>query len=67
MDHAGLLRVEAATFGFGPFTLLGRRLLREPAAVRLHHVLQRLADRRVPILRATGNQYIVLGRKRGRR
>jgi ubiquinone/menaquinone biosynthesis C-methylase UbiE len=60
---AGLERVDGFTFGFGPFTLLGRELFPGPVAVRLHDSLQRLAERKVPIVRSTGAQYLLVARK----
>jgi ubiquinone/menaquinone biosynthesis C-methylase UbiE len=63
LARAGLARIRGVTFGFGPFTFLGRRFLGEPASVRLHQNLQAMADRGVPVLRSTGAQYIVLARK----
>jgi hypothetical protein len=67
LDHilagAGLEPVAGATFGFGPFTLLGRRLLSDPVGVRVDASLQRLADRAVPGVRSAGAQYLVVARK----
>jgi len=66
-DHilagAGLEPVAGATFGFGPFTLLGRRLLSNPVGVRVDASLQKLADRGVPGVRSAGAQYLVVARK----
>ncbi len=58
-----LHKIRAQTFGFGPFSLMGRRFVSETHSVRLHFRLQSLADRRIPWLRSTGAQYIVLARK----
>lgn len=63
LGDAGLRTVEAATLGFGPFTLLGRRVLSEQAGLRLHRGLQRRADGRAPLLRSTGSQHLVLARR----
>jgi predicted ATP-grasp superfamily ATP-dependent carboligase/SAM-dependent methyltransferase len=67
LDHilagAGLEPVAGATFGFGPFTLFGRRLLSDPVGVRVDASLQKLADRDVPGLRSAGAQYLVVARK----
>jgi hypothetical protein len=60
---AGLEPVAGATIGFGPFTLLGRRLLSDPVSVRVDASLQKLADRDVPGLRSTGTQYLVIAHK----
>jgi 2-polyprenyl-3-methyl-5-hydroxy-6-metoxy-1,4-benzoquinol methylase len=58
-----LHRTHAQTFGFGPFTFMGRKLVSEGGSVRLHVKLQSLADRKLPLLRSTGAQYIVLADK----
>jgi D-aspartate ligase len=60
---AGLERVAATTFGFGPFTLLDRQVLPERAGVRVHGSLQRLADRGAPLVRRAGAQYLVMARR----
>jgi D-aspartate ligase len=60
---AGLERVAGSTFGFGPFTLLGRPLLGDPLGVRVNRCVQRLAERGVPGLRSVGAQYLVVARK----
>ncbi len=51
------------TFGFGPFTLLGREVLPARPGVTVHRSLQRLADAGVPGIRMTGAQYLVLATK----
>ncbi|MBF5042259.1 class I SAM-dependent methyltransferase [Aggregicoccus sp. 17bor-14] len=60
---AGLEPLRHRTFGFGPFSLLGRPLLPGPLGIRLHQRLQALADRGVPVLRATGAQDLVLAHR----
>jgi 2-polyprenyl-3-methyl-5-hydroxy-6-metoxy-1,4-benzoquinol methylase len=60
---AGLARTSGKTLGFGPFTFLHHRLLPEAQGLALHHRLQRLADRGVPVLRSLGVSYLVLARK----
>lgn len=47
------------TFGFGPFTLMGREVLPAWVGVSLHRGLQHLADVGLPGIRATGAQYLV--------
>jgi len=61
----GLETVRGATFGFGPFAILGHEVLGDRTGVRLHRVLQRLSDAGTPGLRWTGSQYLVAGRKLG--
>jgi 2-polyprenyl-3-methyl-5-hydroxy-6-metoxy-1,4-benzoquinol methylase len=63
LTRHNLHKIRAQTFGFGPFSLMGRRFVSEAGSVRLHFQLQSLADRRIPWLRSTGAQYIVLARK----
>jgi SAM-dependent methyltransferase len=60
---AGLQKIETRTVGFGPFTFLGCKVVPDCFAVRLHQQLQHLANRRVPVIRSMGTQYIVLARK----
>jgi SAM-dependent methyltransferase len=60
---AALVRTRGKTLGFGPFSLLRRRILPEKLGTALHHRLQYLADQNVPVLRAMGAHYIVLARK----
>lgn len=58
-----LTKMKSVTLGFGPFTLFHRSLLSDASGLRLHHRLQRLAERGTPVLRSTGAQYIVLATK----
>jgi ubiquinone/menaquinone biosynthesis C-methylase UbiE len=58
----GLEKLWGATLGFGPFYLLNR-VLPQASGVKLHHALQSLADRRVPLIRSAGAHYIALSRK----
>jgi len=64
LSAAGLTKIEGRTVGFGPFSFLGCKLLPGSFGVKVHHGLQDLADRGVPILRSMGTHYIVLARKR---
>jgi ubiquinone/menaquinone biosynthesis C-methylase UbiE len=57
---AGLVELRCRSLGFGPFTLLGRPLLAERRSIGIHNALQRLADRGVPPLAATGSQHLSL-------
>lgn len=59
----GLEKIEGKTVGFGPFSLLGKKLLPDSSGVRVHRWLQNLADRGVPVIRSAGTHYIVLARK----
>jgi ubiquinone/menaquinone biosynthesis C-methylase UbiE len=63
LRSAGLTKKRGATVGFGPFTIFRWPLLPEKSGVALYHRLQRLADQGVPVLRATGSQYVVLAQK----
>lgn len=63
MEDAGLMVVRYQTLGFGPFSILGWQPLPDRAGLSLHRHLQRAADRGFPILRATGAQELILGRR----
>lgn len=63
LSRAGLEKIEGLTFGFGPFSFLSYTLP-ESVGGTLHRTLQTMADRRFPVFRSTGAQYIVLARKR---
>jgi SAM-dependent methyltransferase len=58
LRRAGLELLASVSFGFGPFTFLGRRLFSERTDVRLHQRLQR-----VPAVRHGGTEYLVLARR----
>jgi ubiquinone/menaquinone biosynthesis C-methylase UbiE len=60
---AGLHLVASATFGFGPFTLLGLPAVPGHLGVPLCARLQRLADGGAPVVRSGGNQYLVLAKR----
>ncbi len=51
------------TVGFGPFTFLGRPLLSDAAATRLHHHLHALSEHRARALRRHGWHYLVAARR----
>lgn len=63
LSRLNLVKNNSKTLGFGPFTLFRCPLLPKSPGIALHHRLQRLADRNVPVLCATGSHYIVLARK----
>ena len=65
LDAAGLTKVRGQALGFGPFTVLGRRVLSDRVGVRVHRSLQRRADRGAGALARRGAQYLVLARRRG--
>lgn len=59
---AGIAVARRTTVGYGPFTLMGRRLLPDRAGTRLHEGLEQSAARS-PRLRGSGWHYVVAGRK----
>jgi SAM-dependent methyltransferase len=61
---AGLDKLAGVTLGFGRFTIFNHELLPPSMGMRVHRFLQGLADRRVPIIRSSGLEYVVLTRKR---
>jgi ubiquinone/menaquinone biosynthesis C-methylase UbiE len=60
---AGFEKVQGFTFGFGPFTVLGRPILGAQAGIRADGLLERIARAPGPLLRRRGNQYLVLARR----
>jgi SAM-dependent methyltransferase len=62
---AGLDTMARRTTGFGPFSLMGRRMLDQDAGIRAHRRLQDWADAGVPGLRGTGAHYLVHASKPG--
>lgn len=65
LSGVGIEKLCGQTFGFGPYTFLGRPILSDRAGLRLHAFMQQRADEGAPGIRSVGSQYMVLGRKRG--
>jgi ubiquinone/menaquinone biosynthesis C-methylase UbiE len=63
LSDSGLRKVRETSVGFGPFTFFGHAILGESRAIQLNKALQRLADRRFPVLRSLGAHYIVLAER----
>lgn len=63
LQETGLEIVEGRMFGFGPFTLAGRRALPDRAGRWADRRLSRLSEAGVPVFRSTGSQYIALCRR----
>jgi hypothetical protein len=61
--HAGLDKVETLTLGFGPFSFFGHRLLADPMGIKIHNMLQSLANRSFPLVGITGSHYIVVAKR----
>jgi len=60
---AGFKKLESTMVGFGPFSILGRKLLPDSAGVFVDRRLQQLADDKAPFIRSAGRIYLVLARK----
>ena len=60
---AGFEKVASQTLGFGPFTLCNQKVLSEEIGWKLHLHLQKLADKRVRLIRSAGLVYLALARK----
>ncbi len=60
ISATGLTKKVDMTLGFGPFTLFNRPLFSETTSIKIHQKLQHLADRKVPVLRSSGVESIVL-------
>lgn len=63
LARAGFAKVQGFTFGFGPFTALGRPMLGAQAGIRADGLVERVARAPGPWLRRRGNQYLVLARR----
>jgi SAM-dependent methyltransferase len=59
----GLEPVGGLTVGFGGFTVFNRALLPGWLDLRVHDLLQRAADRGLPLVRSSGSQHVVLARR----
>ncbi len=57
-----LIKVRGMTHGFA-FSLLRHSFIPEPLGTKIHHRLQRLADKNAPLFRSGGMTYLVLARK----
>lgn len=58
-----LVKMQAATLGYGPFTFCGCEIFGESLSIRIDRKLRALADRSFPGLKKTGAQYLALARK----
>jgi ubiquinone/menaquinone biosynthesis C-methylase UbiE len=63
LTGASFVPTRSAMLGFGPFGLMGRRIVPESVGVPVNRYLQSLADRGWPVLRSTGSQQLVLARR----
>jgi D-aspartate ligase len=63
LARAGLIKMEGTTFGFGPFTVLGRPILSTRQGLRANGRLDRMAAAPGSWFARRGNQYVVLARK----
>lgn len=62
LTAAGMSSDRITGLGFGPFSFMGRVVLKEPTAIRVHRFLQARAARDVPVIRSVGLQHLVLAR-----
>lgn len=60
---AGLVRIKYRMIGFGPFSFFKYEPFPGAIGVKLHRRLQQYSDRGLPLLRSTGSQILVAGRK----
>lgn len=63
LQRAGLEIQTNMILGYGPFTLMNRKILPDSLGVKLHQKLQKRAIIGSAILRSTGSQYVVLAQK----
>jgi hypothetical protein len=63
VQSLGLHPSDGQTLAFGPFTLMGKRVFPDAVGKMVHRILQSLADRNVPGIRAAGSHYLVVLQK----
>ena len=63
LASVGLARIKYRMIGFGPFSFFKYEPFSGGIGVKLHHRLQQYSDRGLPLLRSTGSQILVAGRK----
>lgn len=63
LNEVGLNIIKSTSEGFGPFTFLGYPLFSDLTGIKINQKLQGYADKKYPILRSIGSQYIVLATK----
>jgi ubiquinone/menaquinone biosynthesis C-methylase UbiE len=63
LSQANLTNMTNANIGFGPFTFLGHNIFCDRIGVKIDEKLQQYADKRLPVFRSLGSQYVILGRK----
>lgn len=63
LKKSGLRIISGMTLGFGPFSFFKYPLFSDRLAIRLHRMIQDVADQGTPILRHAGHVYAVLAEK----
>lgn len=63
LNTNGLVAVRKLTFGFGPFSFLGKRLFANSTAIKLNDRLQGLAAAKWPVIPSIGHVYVGVARK----
>ena len=66
LEKAGLVKLSSLTLGFGPFSLFRHSIFPESIGISLHHLLQRLAERGVPVIRSAVMGDVILSGPRAR-
>jgi SAM-dependent methyltransferase len=61
--EGGLKKLAGTTLGFGPLSFFKHPIISDSVGMRIHQMLQRLADRRVPIVRSAGHVHLVIATK----
>jgi ubiquinone/menaquinone biosynthesis C-methylase UbiE len=66
INNAGLRPIRWMTLGFGPFSILKKKLIPDSLGSKLHRTLQRWADRGVPAFRFMGHVCVAVANKPAR-
>jgi ubiquinone/menaquinone biosynthesis C-methylase UbiE len=64
LNKAGLTLIKNSSVGFGPFTFFSHNMFPESIGTKINQKLQQYADKKYPILRSTGSQFIFLATKK---
>ncbi len=65
LRSAGFSRSRGMTVAFGPFSLLGKRVMPDLIGRLLQPALQKLVEWNVPVIRSAGNHYMVVAQRPG--
>ena len=63
LASSGFEKLKSISIGFGPFSLFEWKLIPDSIGLKLHSLLQNMAEHHHPVLSGSGNHYLALARK----